>query len=134
MSLSDEIRIGGDTTEFVSIRRLSRNDPEEWFQTEIEVQCDGWRGKARASFMRGELTHFAEEIEVLHRKLRGEAILHAVEAPLELSLVGDGKGHIEVIGTARNNWSSGTKLEFSLHIDQTFLPGIAERLRAADSK
>jgi len=134
MSLGDEIRIGGDTTEFVSIRRLSRNDPEEWFQTEIEVQCDGWCGKARASFMRGELTHFAEEIEVLHRKLQGEAILHPLEAPLTLSFVGDGKGHIEVTGTARNGRTSGTKLEFSLNIDQTFLPSIAEGLRAADSK
>lgn len=131
-SEAEEIRIGGDTVEFVSIRRLGPNRDREWFRAEIEVQCDGWRGKFHADFMHGELARFAEQLEELYQALQSHAILNPIEAPLKLTFVGNGKGHIEVTGTAQTNWVSGTRLEFFLNIDQTFLPSIAQKLRAAD--
>ena len=128
-----EIRIGGKVAELVSIRRVSRNDREDWFYTEVEVRTNGLQGNIRASFRRGELTRFAEEIEVLYQKLRGEATLEPLEPHLTLSFAGDGKGHIEVTGTAQATMGSGTKLAFSLSVDQTSLPRIAKDLRATDS-
>ena len=128
-----EIRIGGHDSEFVSICRTSRTGPEGWFKTEIEVHCDGWRGKFRASFMQGELTRFAEEIQTLYRELRGEASFEPIEPYLTLSLTGDGLGHIRVVGTAEKDMGHGTQLKFSLEIDQTHLPAIIEELRATDT-
>jgi hypothetical protein len=49
MSTNDEVLIGGSGGEFVRIRRVGANGPEPWFGTEIEVQCDGWRGSFSAS-------------------------------------------------------------------------------------
>jgi hypothetical protein len=128
-----EVRIGGKDGEFVSLRRLTQNDPGGWFDAEVEVQCDGWQGKIRTSFMHGELARFAEEIEVLYGDLRGEATLQPIESHLTLSFTGDGKGHIEVVGTAQNHFTRGTKLSFSLEADQTYLPAIVKALRAAES-
>ena len=133
MSVSGEVLISGTTGERVTIRRVSAIGPEGWFDTEIEVRCDGWRGKFGASFMQGELSHFARELRVLHEQLKGEAILSPLEPNLELSVVGDGKGHIEVKGTARNNFHTGTQLSFRLDLDQTYLPAIAKALADADS-
>jgi len=133
MTEKGEIRIGGKDAEFVSIRRVGRNDREDWFYTEVEVRTEGLQGKIRASFRRGELSRFAEEIEVLYQKLRGEATLEPLEPHLTLSFAGDGKGHIEVMGTAQATLGSGTKLAFSLSVDQISLPSIAKNLRATDS-
>jgi hypothetical protein len=83
--------------------------------------------------MHRELARFAEEIQVLYGDLRREATLQPIEPHLTLSFAGDGKGHIEVVGTAQNHFASGTELSFSLEADQTYLPGIAKAPRAAES-
>jgi hypothetical protein len=51
--------------------------------------------------MQGELSRFARELRIHHEQLKGEAILAPLEPNLELSVAGDGKGHVEVKGTAR---------------------------------
>jgi len=129
---ADHILIAGENGERVAVRRASANTSEGWFDTEVEVQCDGWRGKFTASFLQGELSALARELRILHEKLRGEASLVPSEPNLELSFIGDGKGHIEVNGTARNQFHTGTKLSFSLHLDQTFLPSIIKGLENID--
>ena len=134
MTEKSDVRIGGKDGEFVSVRRITRTNSEGWFNAEVEVQCDGWRGKIRASFMRGELARFAEEIRILHEELAGEARLEPLEPYLTLSFSGDGKGHIKVGGTAENHLGSGTKLLFWLEVDQTYLPSIAKAFRDADSR
>jgi hypothetical protein len=133
MSANTEVLITGQNGERVTIRRVTANGPEGWFDTEVEVQCDGWRGKFGASFMQGELSRFARELRILHEQLSGKAILAPLEPNLELSFAGDGKGHVEVKGTARNSFHTETKLSFRLDLDQTYLPAIAKALADADS-
>jgi hypothetical protein len=113
MSAHGEVLITGQNGERVNIRRVSSNGPEGWFDAEVEVQCDGWRGKFGASFMQGELSRFARELQILHEQLNGKAILAPLEPNLELLFAGDGKGHVEVKGSARNNFHTGTKLSLS---------------------
>jgi hypothetical protein len=132
VSADHTILIVGENGERVAIRRVSANTSEGWFDTEVKVQCDGWRGKFTASFLHGELSALARELRILHEKLHGEAALVPLEPNLELSFIGDGKGHIEVNGTARNQFHSGTKLSFRLDLDQTFLPGIVKGLENVD--
>jgi hypothetical protein len=78
------------------------------------------------------LAGFADAIQVLYDELHGEARLKALEPHLTLSFVGDGKGHIEIVGTAQNHLDSRTQLSFLLEADQTHLPAIVKALRAAD--
>jgi hypothetical protein len=133
MSANSEVLISGQTGERVTIRRVTAIGSEGWFDAEVEVRCDGWHGKFRASFMQGELSHFAQELRILYEQLNGKAILAPMEPNLELSFTGDGKGHVEVEGTARNNFHTGTELSFRLDLDQTCLPAIAKALADADS-
>jgi hypothetical protein len=81
----------------------------------------------------GKLSRFARELRILYEQLNGKAILAPMEPNLELSFTGDEKGHVEVKGTARNNFHTGTKLSFRLDLDQTYLPAIATALADADS-
>jgi hypothetical protein len=132
MSANNDVLITGQDGERVTIRRVTANGPEGWFDAEVELQCDGWCGKFGASFMQGELSRFARELRILHEQLNGVASLTPLEPNLELSFSGDGKGHVEVKGTARNNFHTGTKLSFRLDIDQTYLPAIAKALADTD--
>ena len=131
MVQTSEILIGSAGGDHVSIKIGSPNR-EEWRGAEVEVRCDGWIGRMRASFMKGELGRFSEEIRQLHRKLSGSAELQPLEPNLTLALTGDGKGHVTVDGTARNDFAGGTRLVFRFEIDQTFLDDIADALSDAD--
>jgi hypothetical protein len=133
MTKNREAHIGDENGEYVSLKRVTPSGIENWFDAEVEVQCDGWRGKIRAEFMQGELTRFAEEIRNLHKNLFGEALLNPIEPHLTLSLIGDGKGHILVKGTAQNRLGGGTELSFRLEIDQTYLLAIADALCDIDA-
>jgi hypothetical protein len=133
MGANSEVLISGQTGEHLTIRRVTAIGPESWFNAEVEIRCDGWHGKFLASFMQGELSRFARELQILHEQLSGKAILAPLEPNLELSFTGDGKGHVEVKGIARNNFHTGTKLSFRLDLDQTYLLAIAKALADADS-
>lgn len=132
MSGNGEVLIGGEEDNRITIRRCTKNGPEGWFDTEIEVRCDGWRGKFRASFMQGELSRFGQEVQSLHQHLDGKATLEPIEPNLTLSLSGDSKGHVEVSGVARNQFQTGTELTFQMELDQTYLPAIAKALGEID--
>jgi hypothetical protein len=127
-----ELLIRGEEGNRVTIRRCTKNGPEGWFDTEVEVRCDGWRGKFGASFMQGELSGFAQQVQNLHQHLHGKATLEPIEPNLKLSLSGDGKGHVEINGVARNQFHTGTELTFKMQLDQTCLPGIAKALADID--
>jgi hypothetical protein len=127
-----EVLIGGADGSRVSIRRSTKNGSEGWFDTEIEVRCNGWRGKFGASFMQGELSLFAQQVQNLHEHLHGKATLEPMEPNLTHSLSGDGKGHVEVTDVARNQFHTGTKLTIKMELDQTYLPAIAKTLANID--
>ena len=82
--------------------------------------------------MEGELSRFAQEVQDLHRHLHGNATLEPMEPNLTLCLAGDGKGHIEMSGMARNQFDTGTELTFRMELDQTYLPAIAKALSEID--
>jgi hypothetical protein len=82
--------------------------------------------------MAGELGRFGGEVEQLYRDLRGKAVLRPMEPFLEMTLEGDGRGHISVTGTARHELGAGSHLAFEFELDQTQLPSIARALIGAD--
>src|SRR5215831_7675814 len=126
-----EILIGNNGADHVSIN-ISRQDPKGWYGAEIQVRCNGLAGNIKGSFLKGELSRFAEEIRHLHRDLSGTAPLQPLEPNITLTLMGDGKGHVAVRGIARNDFARNAVLTFEFTIDQTYLTGIADSLTAVD--
>jgi hypothetical protein len=128
MTSHPAIQIVGANGDRIVIRRTSPNLQDGWFDTDLEIHCDGWRGQFKACFMHGELGDFARELRILHEKLAGKVALVPVEPNLEITFTGDGKGRISVDGIARNHFHTGTRLSFHFDIDQTFLPGLIRGL------
>lgn len=126
------IVIGQSTSDHVTIERVSAPNNEGWFHANVSVQSAVWTGKLRAEFMAGELRRFGLEIETLYKELDGSAELRPIENFLEMSFEGDGRGHINVSGTACDRLGSGTRLEFEFELDQTQLPSIARALLQSD--
>lgn len=131
MNEDREIVIGNRGADYVLLK-LDRRDREGWSRAEIEVHCDGWFGRIKGEFLKGELARFAQEVRQLHRDLSGTARLYPIEPIVALALIGDGRGHVAVDGNARNDFGSGTQLTFRFTIDQTYLTGIADALSDAD--
>lgn len=82
--------------------------------------------------MVGELHKFGQDINNLYANLKCTAALRPIEPYLLMTLNGDGRGYIHVVGMARHDPQSRTKLEFEFDMDQTELPPIASALLVAD--
>jgi hypothetical protein len=132
--ISAPVWIGNEGADCVSIARSTVPSGKSWFTATAAVRSDGWTGKVRVVFSQGELARFATEIRQLHTDLAGTARLEPREPNIDLTLTGDGMGHIRVDGTACNHFESGTKLSFRFQIDQTYLLNIADGLDRIDQQ
>jgi hypothetical protein len=131
MTNNPEIVIGDKGSDYVSLRIISGPDHEDWSRADIEVRCDGFSGAMPGQFRKDELVHFGEQVRGLQTNLSGIAIFEPIEPNIELTLKGDGKGHITVTGVAQNTFGRHTKLRFEFNIDQTYLRRIAEVIDVA---
>ena len=94
---------------------------DNWLTVDIRVQAGGFHGVASAAILTGELVGFASQLRPLFEKLSGSAQFSTMEGQLTLSLVGDGKGHIELRGEVLDQAGIGNSLHFSLEFDQSQL-------------
>ncbi len=94
---------------------------DNWLTVEIRVRAGGFRGKASATIITGELTKFLSELRPLHQTLSGAATFTTMEEQLSLRLVGDGKGHIELRGEVADQPGIGNRLHFTLQFEQSQL-------------
>ncbi len=131
MTNNPEIIIGSKGSDYVSLKIISGPDREGWYQAEIEVRCDGFSNTIRGQFWEDTLADFAKQVRELQANLIGPAILNPLEPNIELTLKGDGKGHINVTGVAQNHFERRTRLHFEFNIDQTYLKSIADDIDVA---
>ncbi len=94
---------------------------DNWLTVEIRVRAGGFRGKASATILTGELTEFLSELRPLYQTLSGAAVFTTMEGQLSLQLVGDAKGHIELRGEVADQPGIGNRLHFTLPFDQSQL-------------
>jgi hypothetical protein len=83
-------------------------------------------------FQQGELRQLAIGLETLYSNLVGTSRFTPIEPYLDMLFTGDGRGSIEVVGTARESLSDDTHVSFARELDQTELPAIIRSLRSAD--
>jgi hypothetical protein len=94
---------------------------DNWLTVEIHVSAGGVRGNAAAAIVTGELKKFLSELRALFETLSGTIEFKTMEGQLNLLLVGDGKGHIELRGEVVDKPGVGNRLEFTLQLDQSQL-------------
>jgi hypothetical protein len=127
--VSLQLQIGGDEHEYVRVQVIGANG-DGWLPSLISVQVGGFHGEFSSDLDTWAFARFVREVRDLHRTLKGKATFTTYEKQLELDLVGDGLGHVEVKAEAMDYAGTGNKLIFRLHIDQTDLPGLIKDLDA----
>jgi hypothetical protein len=94
---------------------------DNWLTTQIRVRAGGFRGQADASILTSELVHFLAQLRSLQEELRGTAEFSTLEEQLSLRLMGDGLGHIELVGAIADLPGICNRLNFTLQFDQSQL-------------
>lgn len=99
---------------------------------DIEIESDGFSGKASMDIDVKELAKFATKLYEIYERLNGEArIEETYGEKMYISFEGDGRGHINVNGMLCN---MGHSLKFENEFDQTYLQVFAYELKQAYSK
>ncbi len=103
---------------------IGKEDSEGWLQAMVCFEQDNFRANFKTSLMLNELYFFRDQLELLQKNLKGEAVFENIERNINLKLATDGLGHIEIDGTLwhPNNWD--LKTSFVIKSDQTFLPDL----------
>lgn len=94
---------------------------DNWLTVQIRVAAGGFRGKVEASIITAELADFLAQVRSLNEMLEGSAVFTTIEEQLELTLTGDGRGHITLSGKVADQPGIGNRLFFECHFDQSQL-------------
>jgi len=94
---------------------------DNWLKIEISVQAGGFEGKVNAAILTEDLERFLSQLHPLYETLSGSSEFGTMEDQLNLKLVGDGKGHIELRGEVADHPGIGNRLHFTLQFDQSQL-------------
>jgi hypothetical protein len=94
---------------------------DNWLKIEIHVQAGGFEGKVNAAILAEDLQRFLSQLRPLYETLNGSAKFETMEDQLNLKLVGDGNGHIELRREVADRPGIGNRLHFTLQFDQSQL-------------
>lgn len=130
-----DICIEAERGDHLRISALRRCHPDQhdywdgnWVESEIQVRASGFEGAFRANLRSEDFENFNRELTTLSKTLSGKATFSTMEDQLTFTMEGDGRGHIQVSGQATDVVGVGNRLEFSLRMDQTYLPPILKAL------
>ena len=126
-----QIHIGNDS-EFVEIVIRKHNGTDDWVGGDGEIKVRGVSASISADFERTDFQIFEAELRALYKNLSGKAQLLPREEQLTLTLLGNGRGGIEVSSTAWFAACYGSKLDFEFEVDQTYLPAVLQQLSAVN--
>lgn len=101
---------------------------DNWLNVIVSVKAGGFAGRFSASFLTDDFSSFHEEVSALYETLKGSAAFSTMEEQLSLSLVGNGRGGIKLVGVALDKAGIGNQLKFAFPIDQTHLRSLLHDL------
>lgn len=133
-----KFNIGGNEHEKIEVE-ISDHDMQNrsayhWLSTSVSVRAGAFTGVAGMSILADELVSFQEALDPLYANLRGEAHFQTIEGQLELKLVGNGYGRIELTGHVMDNAGTGNRLNFHFDLDQTQLAESIAQLKRVIAK
>ncbi len=101
---------------------------DNWLNVIVGIKAGGFSGRFSASFLTNDFSSFHEEVSALYETLKRSATFSTMEEQLSLFLVGNGRGGIELAGTACDAPGIGNQLKFCFSIDQTHLRSLLSDL------
>jgi hypothetical protein len=132
-----QLIIGGKEHERVEVALIGRECPESfdlydgnWLEARVSVAVGAFRGEFSCTLRAQDFAELLPQLRRLHADLLGSARFSTMEGQLKFEIIGDGRGHLKVRGRVVDQPGDGTSLEWSLAIDQTFLPAMIEAVSA----
>lgn len=136
----EAFRIGGATANFIKVEILSRpwaSKRDYWDGNHVECRIEIALAPISAvysdHFWLFDFKKFQEEIEAMHRTLKGRAEFRPLSQALFVDLTMSSLGHVDVSGEACTCASPLQKIVFQMmgDIDQTHLVAIDKQLTIA---
>lgn len=119
--ISDHIEITSDSWEQGADRKV--------IYATLHVESKPWTGEWTTEFADIELEALAKDIQNLYQKLDATIKYASWEGDLSIAFRGDGRGHIQISGTARNVSTYESVVQVEFRIDQTHLPPLVKSIR-----
>jgi hypothetical protein len=127
--------IGSIAGDHLALRPVGRTIPDatdywdgNWLKVEVDVRTGAFRGKYVADLRVDEFENFRAQLDTLYKSLKGEAVLNAMEGWVSVRLAADRLGHLNAECEVRDQPGIGSRLLFSLDLDQSFIPTIVAAL------
>jgi hypothetical protein len=121
--------IGSRGGDHIALRPQCRSNPGatdysdgNWLKVEVNVRAGAFHGNYVAELRVDEFRDFREQLVVLHESMKGEAVLNSREGWVSVRLAADRLGHVKAECEVRDEPGMGSRLLFTLHLDQTFIP------------
>jgi hypothetical protein len=131
------IRFGGDEAEYLTLTIHGRSLPDSaaywdgnWLTCTAEVAAGAFSGSLDRLVRNDDISRFYNRIAELNERLTGEAQFDTLDGWLDVRVLGEGRGHMEVRGELWDDPAHGNVLEFRLFLDHTALPHLMAQLRA----
>ena len=125
--MSLRFKIGGEEHEYACALIEGANS-DGWLPSKVEVRAGAFSGEYPCYLDTWAFARFSREVRDLYETLKGTATFTTYEGQLEIVLVGDGLGHVDVKVQAMDYAGTGNKLSIRLGIDQTSLPSLIKEL------
>ena len=135
VAASTDILIGDASAQHVLIRPVSRTTPglfddrdDSAITCEVQIAIGGFRGQFTAQLRTDEFRSMLDEIEASGPSLENAANLDATSGQIDLSLIGDGAGHVLVAGYVADAEDDGNRLEFAFAMSEAVMPDLVRSL------
>lgn len=118
--IMSEVRIGSES-EYIKIELPSVFSSEGWAQTSVEIKTSHFYGTLSPWIEARDFSIFANSLSVLYQTLKGTASFVTTDGQITFNLEAKSGGRIEMSGVAWSEACYGSRLEFEISLDQTFL-------------
>lgn len=134
--MSCACRIAGDAGNKLAIavhgyenNHAENRDDANWLTCELSFAIAGFKGEWFANFTTYDFEKFHREVELINSNMEGRATFRTLEEMLELDLLLNTRGTLQVSGTLRHSLGEPRGvLEFFFESDQSYLQNYAEEL------
>lgn len=131
------VRIKGEPADSLSltVHRRTRSATGEywddnWLDCTADVVAGKFHGTVTGRIRADELRRFRDDVARLYDRLQGQVVFETMEQWIRVEISGDGRGHFAARCMVCDDLAGGNTLDFRLHFDQTYLPGIIRELDA----
>ena len=101
---------------------------KNWLETNIDVKAGAFTGNFEANFMTIDFERFKNELIILYNNLERAAKFISYENQVEITIKGNGFGHLIAFCKLMDSVGVGNELEIELSFDQTQIPKMIKEL------